>query len=155
MLGRFFSDYIRAGEPESEILPALAPLAGEAVVRKKTYDAFLGTGMEEMLRSVGMEQILVTGVLTHMCCETTARSAFCRGFEVYVAADATADISEPLHTASLMSMADSCAIVLGSSEVLASVLKTEQADAPHIGVALETGEADAAHTGVTRGGPRS
>ena len=66
----------------------------------------------------GIEQVVVTGVLTHMCCETTARSAFCRGFEVYVGADATASSSEERHLQSLLAMADSVAVILGSEEIL-------------------------------------
>ena len=91
------------------------------MVRKTTYDAFLNTELEDILGSAGVDQVLVTGVLTHMCCETTARSAFCRGFEVYVAADATASSREELHLGSLVSMADSVAVIVGSEEVLEGV----------------------------------
>lgn len=119
MLGRFFSDHIRAGKPESEIVPALAPAPGEAVLRKTTYDAFLGTPLEPLLRERGASQVVVSGVLTHMCCETTARSAFCRGFEVYAPADALAASDEQRHVASLLSMADAVAIVLSAAEVIA------------------------------------
>jgi nicotinamidase-related amidase len=118
MLGRFFSDHIRAGEPESEIIPALAPCDGEPVVRKTTYDAFLGTSLAEILAARDSRQVLITGVLTHMCCETTARAAFCRGHEVYVAVDATASTSEERHVSSLVSMADCVAIVMSTQEIL-------------------------------------
>lgn len=118
MLGRFFSDYIEAGTPEAEIIEPLAPNHGEPVLRKTTYDAFMGTDLQEVLRERKMEQVLVTGVLTHICCETTARSAFCRGFEVYVAADATASSSEERHVCSLVSMADSVAVIMSVAEIL-------------------------------------
>lgn len=118
VMGKFWGDYIRADEPDAEILEQLAPAAGEAVLRKTTYDAFVGTGLEDLLRGRGVEQVLVTGVLTHMCCETTARAAFCRGFEVYAAADATASSGEERHLGSLLAMADSVAVVLATSEVL-------------------------------------
>jgi bifunctional isochorismate lyase/aryl carrier protein len=118
MLGRFFDDYIRAGEPESELIDALAPGRGDRVLRKTTYDAFLGTALAEHLEQAGASQVLVTGVLTHMCCETTARAAFCRGFEVYLAADAAASSSEERHVASLEALADAVAIVLSTEEIL-------------------------------------
>jgi isochorismate hydrolase len=63
--------------------------------------------------------VLITGVLTHMCCETTARAAFCRGHEVYLPADATASSSEDRHLGSLLAMADACAVILDTEEVLA------------------------------------
>jgi nicotinamidase-related amidase len=116
MLGRFFLDYIRAGEPEAEIIAPLAPRDDELVIPKTTYDAFLGTNLQQILEQNKIEQVLVTGVLTHMCCETTARSAFCRGFEVYIPADATASNSEEHHLASLLSMADCVATVIDSKE---------------------------------------
>lgn len=118
MLGRFFSDYIRDKQPESTILPSLCPTVSEAVIRKTTYDAFWQTPLEEILRQRGITQVLVTGVLTHMCCETTARAAFVRGYEVFVAADATASSQERLHVGSLLSMADCVAIITSTQEVL-------------------------------------
>lgn len=117
MLGRFYSDYIREGLPESRIIRQLEPREGEPVFRKRTYDAFWGTALQELLEGWRVEQLLLAGVLTHRCCETTARSAFVRGFEVYVPADATASSSERLHLGSLLSMADSCAVVLSVEEV--------------------------------------
>jgi bifunctional isochorismate lyase/aryl carrier protein len=119
MLGKFFSDHIALGEPESEIVSGLAPVAGETVIPKKTYDAFWNTPLQSILEERGVSQLLITGVLTHMCCETTARSAFCRGFEVYIPADATAANSEAHHLGSLSGLADSVAVVLGTAEVLA------------------------------------
>ena len=118
MLGRFFSDYIRADEPEAETIPELLPRDHETVIRKKTYDAFLDTPLSVVLEEKGIDQVLITGVLTHMCCETTARSAFCRGFEVFVAVDAMASSSEERHLGSLLSMADSVAVMMSTPEIL-------------------------------------
>ncbi|MFC1628181.1 cysteine hydrolase family protein, partial [Gemmatimonadota bacterium] len=118
MLGRFFSDYIRVDEPEAGIISELSPLDQETVIGKKTYDAFLDTPLNSILSARGVDQVLVTGVLTHMCCETTARSAFCRGFEVFVAIDAMASSSEERHLGSLLSMADSVAVMMSTAEIL-------------------------------------
>jgi len=118
MLGRFFTDHIRCGEEDSLIVPELAPAAGEPVFVKTTYDAFLGTGLEAFLRSAGAAQVLVTGVLTQLCCDTTARAAFVRGFEVYIAADATATASEELHLGSLRGLASGVAVVTGIASIL-------------------------------------
>lgn len=118
MLGRFFSDYIRAGEPQARVIPELEPHPGDLLVPKTTYDAFHGTDLEQALRDRGADQVLITGVLTHMCCETTARTAFCRGFEVHLAADAIATTTEERHLHSLAGMAESVAVVWSSDEVL-------------------------------------
>jgi nicotinamidase-related amidase len=117
MLGRFFSDYIRCGERDSEIIEELTPLPSERVFRKNTYDAFHGTGLDEYLSVNGVDQVLVTGVLTQMCCETTARSAFVRGYEVYIPADALTTSTEELHVGSLRGLATGFAVIT-STEVL-------------------------------------
>ncbi len=117
MLGRFFSDYIRCGKKESEIIHELSPLPGEGVFRKNTYDAFYNTGLDEFLRSESSEQVLITGVLTQMCCETTARSAFVRGYEVYIPADAQTTSSEELHIGSLMNLASGFAVITDTDTV--------------------------------------
>jgi nicotinamidase-related amidase len=119
MLGRFYSDWVREGEDESRLVETFAPRDDEPVFRKRTYDAFVGTELEAWLRRRGCDQVLVTGVLTHLCCETTARSAFVRGFEVYVAADATATSTERLQVGSLLALADGFAAVLSVREVMA------------------------------------
>lgn len=118
MLGKFFSDYIRAGKKEAQIIEPLRPGANDRVLQKNTYDAFLGTGLTEFLRSRSCSQVVITGVLTHMCCETTARSAFCRGFEVYIPVDCVADASEERHFQSLKGLADCVAVITSLEEVL-------------------------------------
>ncbi|OPL17594.1 MAG: hypothetical protein AVO35_09185 [Candidatus Aegiribacteria sp. MLS_C] len=118
MLGRFFVDHIRCGERDSEIIRELEPLPTERVYLKNTYDAFHGTGLEEYLLETGLEQVLITGVLTQMCCETTARSAFVKDFEVFVPVDALTTTTEELHLCSLMSMASCCAVMTSTEELL-------------------------------------
>ena len=117
MLGRFFSDYIRCGKKESDIISELSPIPGEKILQKNTYDAFYNTDLDEFLRSRSVEQVLVTGVLTQMCCETTARSAFVRGYEVYIPVDALTTSSEELHIGSLMNLASGFAVITDTSSI--------------------------------------
>ncbi len=117
MLGRFFGDYIHCGKKESGIITELSPLSSEKIFRKNTYDAFYNTDLDEFLADRSLEQVLVTGVLTQMCCETTARSAFVRGYEVYIPADALTTSSEELHIGSLMNLASGFAVITGTSSI--------------------------------------
>ncbi|XP_051218344.1 nicotinamidase 2-like [Lolium perenne] len=99
-------DHIGAGTPAAELLPGAGRAAGDLVVEKSTYIAFAaGTGLEEALRGMGVEEVVVAGVMTNLCCETTARDAFVRGFRVFFSADATATASRDLHEATLLNMA--------------------------------------------------
>jgi len=100
----------------------LAHILGAAALGSQDAVLEVGSGLgvltTELLRRAGKDQVVVTGVLTHMCCETTARSAFCRGFEVYLPADALASSDEAHHTASLLNLADAVAVVLSTRELL-------------------------------------
>lgn len=78
------------GTPATAIHPAACPAAGEPVIVKHLPGAFSGTPLEAELRAGGVEQVIVTGFMTQMCCDTTAREAAHRGFRVLVPADATA-----------------------------------------------------------------
>jgi len=115
---RWWRDVLYEDDRLSEIAPALAPGPGELVLRKSRYSAFVGTDLESMLRSLGIERILITGVMTHLCCETTARDAFMRDFDVFIVIDGTASKTEDLHVAALMTLADGFAIPVTTEEVL-------------------------------------
>lgn len=78
------------GSPALAIHPAAAPVAGEPVFTKHLPGAFTGTPLEAHLRGLGIEQVIVSGFMTQMCCDTTAREAAHRGFRVLLLADATA-----------------------------------------------------------------
>nr|XP_010918379.1 nicotinamidase 2 [Elaeis guineensis]XP_010918380.1 nicotinamidase 2 [Elaeis guineensis]XP_010918381.1 nicotinamidase 2 [Elaeis guineensis] len=106
MLGEWWNgDLIFDGTPESELLPDLGRRPGDRVVEKSTYSAFAGTGLEEILHGTGVEEVIVTGVMTNLCCETTAREAFVRGFRVFFSTDATATSNSDLHESTLKNMA--------------------------------------------------
>ena len=78
------------GSPALEIHPEARPAAGEPVITKHLPGSFTNTGLEEHLRRHGIEQVIVSGFMTQMCCDTTAREAAHRGFKVLLAADAMA-----------------------------------------------------------------
>lgn len=118
VMERWWNDNIREGDPLSEIAPEIKPAIGDVVLRKTRYSAFIGTGLEEMLRSAGIQRLVVTGVMTHLCCETTAREAFMRDFDVYFVVDATASSDDDLHLSSLRTLTDGFVIPVTTEEVL-------------------------------------
>ncbi|MFD5968968.1 cysteine hydrolase family protein [Streptomyces sp. NPDC060311] len=70
-----------------QVVPELAPREGEPVVDKTTPDSFLGTGLDETLRALGVTEVIVTGFATEVCVDTTARQALSRGYDLVVVAD--------------------------------------------------------------------
>ncbi|HET7875941.1 MAG TPA: cysteine hydrolase family protein [Methylomirabilota bacterium] len=85
------------GSPALEIHPAVKPAPGEPVIQKHLPGSFTGTPLEEELRRRGIERVIVSGFMTQMCCDTTAREAAHRGFQVTILSDATAamDVKGP------------------------------------------------------------
>ena len=78
------------GSPALEIHPEAKPAAGEPVMTKHLPGSFTGTELEGWLRDRGVERLIVSGFMTQMCVDTTARQAAHLGFAVTVLADATA-----------------------------------------------------------------
>ena len=78
-----------AGEPGADIIPELAPLPDETVIDKPGKGAFYGTGLGDMLAARGIAQLVIAGVTTEVCVQTTMREANDRGYDCLLATDAT------------------------------------------------------------------
>ena len=118
MMDRWWDDVIRVGDPLSEIDPELVPASDDDVIRKTRYNAFIGTSLESRLHATRTETLVITGVMTHLCCESTARDAFMRDYSVYFVVDGTATSSEDLHLSSLKTLTDGFATPITTEEVL-------------------------------------
>lgn len=94
---------IKREDPMSELIPVFAELEPD-ILEKEQYDAFYNTDLEEWLREQDIKQLIIGGVMTHLCCETTARSAFIRGFEVFFLIDGTATYTIDFHKSSLLTL---------------------------------------------------
>jgi len=118
IMNRFWKDVVREGTPESALTPALRPSRSDVVLRKTRYSAFHGTDLENILRKRKVKSVVVTGVVTHLCCDSTARDAFMRDFEVYFVVDATASWTEDLHLSSLKALSDGVVIAVATEDVI-------------------------------------
>jgi nicotinamidase-related amidase len=78
-----------AGEPGNQIIPALAPVAGEIVLDKPGKGAFYATGLHEMLYARGITHLLFMGVTTEVCVQTSMREANDRGYDCLLLEDCT------------------------------------------------------------------
>lgn len=112
---------------EHEVISELTPQPGELVIDKNASSAFNGTGIDQLLRNLGLETLIVTGMATDMCVETTARDAADRGYNVIVVEDATATFFPEHHRAALSAMARVYTQVWSTDQVLHS-LQTEAND---------------------------
>jgi ureidoacrylate peracid hydrolase len=96
----------------------VAPQAGDIVIRKHRYSAFVDTELDAVLRSRRIETVVTTGVATNICVESTARDAFMKGYYVVLPQDAAAAYSEQQHKASLASIAIGFGVVTQVSDLL-------------------------------------
>lgn len=111
---------IHADEEESEIIEAMRVFDATILI-KHSYDAFVATDLDARLRAANVKQVVICGVHAHLCCETTARSAFVRNYEVFIAVDGTATYNEAFHRASLLNLAHGFAVPVLCSEVAAAL----------------------------------
>lgn len=122
LLVKWWGEAIECGTPQWEIVAPLMPRPNEPIIDKKRYSAFYGTNLENLLREKGIEDIILCGILTNCCCETTARDAFMRDFRVFFLSDATTAVAEELHIATLKNLAYGFAYIL-DTESLCRYLK--------------------------------
>ena len=118
MLDKWWGDYIQYGSKDWELIKALQLDDNDTILDKKRYNAFHGTDLDNSLRSIGVEELIITGVLTNCCCETTARDTFVRDYRVFFVSDATATVNDDLHLATLKNMAFGFAHVLSTEQIL-------------------------------------
>ncbi len=103
---------------DAKIHQALAPRPEEKIISKHRYSAFYNTDLEITLRCLKITDLVICGVMTNLCCETTAREAFMRDYRVFFLLDATGTIDEELHLAALKNVAFGFAYVTNTENVL-------------------------------------
>jgi len=96
------------------------PLPGERVVKKTRYSGFGGTDLDARLKAMGVDTLVVAGVTTECCVDSTVRDAFSLDYHVFVAVDACAAYEPDLHAASLKTMALNSAILTDTVAVAAA-----------------------------------
>lgn len=122
------AEVFATGTPMVETMAEVAPAEGEPLVVKHLPGAFDGTNLDEVLAGLGAKTVVIAGFMTHMCCDTTAREAQARGFDVVFLTDGTAtrDLVGPtgrtlshelVHEATLAAQADGFSTLMDVSSV--------------------------------------
>ncbi len=112
VMKEWWNDIIREG-PEAQLWDEIK-VEGRRV-KKPRYSSFFRTDLEEHLK--GVENVVIGGVMTDMCCATTARDAFVRDYRVFFLADGTATSSEDAHVSTLNALCRGTAEVLTCQEM--------------------------------------
>ena len=87
---RVWGEHALAGTPGAQVISELEPRPGrtEIISPKRHYGAFDGTGLDEQLKALGVDEVVVAGQHTHICVRHSSYGAFVRGYRVIVARDA-------------------------------------------------------------------
>ncbi|MGQ0570244.1 MAG: cysteine hydrolase family protein [Armatimonadota bacterium] len=114
---------------DSEIVAPLGPLPHEIVIKKRGAGPFGVTNIDKVLRSLGIEFLIIGGTATHQCVEMTVRGASDFGYKTILVEDGTATVSEELQRNSLVALADWFCKVRTTDEILTGILdvKSEHA----------------------------
>jgi nicotinamidase-related amidase len=114
------SQELRPGSPSYDIHPDIVRATDDVSIVKHVSSPLhvrAGTDLAEILRARGVETLIVTGLASNGCCDCLARDAFQHGFNVVVASDASAAMSDEEHNASLLNLAIYYAQVLDTATI--------------------------------------
>jgi nicotinamidase-related amidase len=107
------------GSKDAQILGQVAPQGDEIVITKTCGGAFNGSNIEYVLRNLGIQNLIIVGVVTSGCVEVAVRDAADRGFQVLLIEEATATWSDEMQRAAMRAMDEIYAKVQSTSEMLA------------------------------------
>ena len=110
-----------AGQRDHEIVDEIKPLAGDLVLNKNTMGAFGSTGIDAHLKSLGVKNVVVTGVSTNNCVGMTAQEASDRQYGVVVVSDATGTCSDEMQDVTLKTFRRLWGRVASTAEVIAEM----------------------------------
>ena len=102
----------------AEFYDGISPRPDERVVIKHRYSAFINTDLNTVLKAKGIESVLVTGVATNVCVETTARDAYMYDYYVTMVEDCVAAYDARLHESTLENIRSHFGLVASSEEIV-------------------------------------
>ena len=118
VLGEWWGEVILYGTKHWKFIPEIRIESKDTILPKKRYSAFYETDLEKILRSKGIRDLIISGVMTNLCCETTARDAFMRDYNVFFLIDGTATRKEDHHLATLKNLGFGFAYLLTCDELI-------------------------------------
>lgn len=117
---RFYPDVGRQLDC-ADIIEELHPQPGDAVIDKYGYGAFYNTSLTDRLRALRVDTVVITGTVTQICVDETARGAFNYGFQGLTVSDGVSSFAPDLHAATLKNLAMKFGRVATTAEVIAEV----------------------------------
>ena len=107
----------------TDVIDELYPQKEDYIIEKYSYNGFYNTNLESVLRSNGIEYLIVFGALTPICIDDTIAGAFERQFKVYAVSDAIGYFSEEFHEMSMKKIGMKYGRVMTTEEILAEIIE--------------------------------
>ena len=117
LMEKWWHENLKENDPQSSITADLDTKKGN-ILKKNQYDAFQDTDLEISLKKNNIKQLVICGVLTNLCCESTARSAFMKGFEVYFVSDATATYKKAMYDGTILNLSYGFAVIVKTKDII-------------------------------------
>jgi isochorismate hydrolase len=117
-LADWWGQVILKGTEDWKFISEISIGPKDTFLAKNRYSAFLGTDLDANLRTKGIQEVIISGVMTNLCCETTARDAFMRDYRVFFLIDGTATGKGDLHLATLKNLGFGFAYLLTCDELI-------------------------------------
>jgi nicotinamidase-related amidase len=127
-------NFFQVGSPQWNLLPQVAERPRDLLLDKNLPGSFTGTSLENWLRERNIDEIAISGYMTQICCDTTSRQAFHRGFSVQFLSDATGTLdiqneagsisAKELHRAILVTQAMRFSRVLSTAQWIQEISRT-------------------------------
>jgi len=124
VLGQWWGELILHGTKDWKFLPEIKMESKDTILPKKRYSAFYETDLDSILRSKGIQDLIISGVMTNLCCETTARDAFMRDYRVFFLIDGTATGKDDHHLATLKNLGFGFTTLLTCDELIQNLKST-------------------------------
>lgn len=112
---------LKRGTADVELMEGAEPAASDWIIDKPRYSAFFGTSLDVLLAANRIDQLIVCGVTTSMCVESTVRDAAQRDLRCFVVREAVADFDAARHEASLAAIAFGFGRVVGANAITAAI----------------------------------
>jgi isochorismate hydrolase len=123
MLDSWWADIIMKDSNEARLLHELGIEENDTIIPKNTYSAFHKTDLEQQLRDRQIKDLVIGGVMTNLCCETSARDAFVRNFRIFFLADGTSTSSPDFHLATLRNLSFGFATLMTCDQLIVAIKK--------------------------------
>lgn len=118
VMSKWWDDNICEENPFSSIIADFKRERGDKIIRKTRYSAFCRTDLDSYLKKKGCKQLLITGVMTHLCVESTVRDGFMRDYEIFIPYDCTASHENKFHYFSLLNLAHGFSKIKSTKELI-------------------------------------